>query len=209
MNIDKKSTSLPILALFDFDGTLTSRDTFVDFHRFFWGSLRLLSACAETVLLGGLHGRLDRDFLKATLVAHLWKNVSQATYQASARRYAETRLEKVLIPQAMEVFLRHLERGHDVYVVTASMKDWIEPWASKYGVPVLGTELEVLEGKLTGRLATLNCRGPEKTVRIAAAVDLKKYGKIYAYGNSRGDLEMLELADEKVYNWDHIPSVNL
>ena len=84
-------------------------------------------------------------------------------------------------------------------------EEWIEPWASKYGAQVVGTELEAVSGTLTGRLNGANCRGGEKARRIAALVDLKSYDKIYAYGNSSGDREMLLLADEKVYNWDHVP----
>ena len=149
--------------------------------------------------------RFDRGFLKEEFLTLLWKGVPQEEYLTGAFRYAESRVEGFLMPLALSVFLRHIERGHDVYVITASMKEWIEPWASKYGVPVVGTELEVADGILTGRLNGANCRGPEKTRRIAAIVDLKGYDKIYAYGNSSGDREMLLLADEKAYNWDHVP----
>jgi HAD superfamily hydrolase (TIGR01490 family) len=195
----------PALALFDFDGTLTSRDTFLDFHRFYWGTFRLFPAFLEALLRCGLSRRFNRDFLKGAFVAHLWTNVPQKEYLAGARSYAEHCVEKLLLPRALDVFLRHVTMGHEVYIVTASMRDWIEPWACKHGVPVVGTEMEFMEGKLTGRFATPNCWGPEKAARVAEIVNLGKYDKIYAYGNSRGDLEMLALADEKVYNWDHIP----
>jgi HAD superfamily hydrolase (TIGR01490 family) len=194
----------PSLALFDFDGTLTTRDTFWGFHRFLGGA-RCFGAIMETFVQGCLSRRFDRDFLKEAFVSRMWENIPYETYLAEARRYAELRLERLLLPRAVEVFCRHLGRGHDVRIVTASMKEWIEPWASRYAVPVIGTELEVVEGRLTGRLMGKNCRGPEKARRIAKMMDLERYGKIYAYGNSRGDLEMLKLADEKVYNWDHVP----
>ena len=192
------------LALFDFDGTLTTRDTFLDFHRFFWGK-KCFPAFAGAAAKGSLSLRLSRDFLKEAFLTLLWKDVPREKYLTGALRYAESRVEGLLLPLALSVFCRHVERGHDVYVVTASLKDWVEPWASKYGVPVVGTELETVNGILTGRLNGANCRGPEKTRRIAEIVNLKSYGKIYAYGNSSGDREMLLLADVKVYNWDHVP----
>ncbi|MDR2136844.1 MAG: HAD-IB family hydrolase [Synergistaceae bacterium] len=192
------------LALFDFDGTLTRKDTFLDFHRFFWG-MRRFGAMMATIAGGCLSRRFDRDFLKETFLARLWKNVPYETYLEGARRYAELCVEDLLLPLAVEVFCRHIERGHDVRIVTASMKEWIEPWASRHGVPLLATELEVLDGRLTGRLSGKNCRGPEKVNRIRKILDLERYDKIYAYGNSGGDLEMLDLADEKVYKWDHVP----
>ena len=192
------------LALFDFDGTLTTRDTFLDFHRFFWGRKCFL-AFAGAAGKGGLSLKFNRDSFKEAFLTFLWKGVPLEEYLTGALRYAESRVEGLLLPLAWSVFRRHVERGHDVYVVTASMKDWIEPWASKYGVPVVGTELEVVNGILTGRLNGANCRGPEKPRRIAKVVDLNSYDKIYAYGNSSGDREMLLLADVKVYNWNHIP----
>ena len=172
--------------------------------RSFWGNRYFLSLAGATAK-ASLSMRFDRDFLKEAFLTLLWKNVPREKYLAGALHYAKSRVEGLFAPLALSVFLRHVERGHDVYVVTASMKDWIEPWASKYGVPVVGTELEAANGILTGRLSGANCRGAEKPRRIAAIVDLKGYDKIYAYGNSSGDREMLLLADEKVYNWDHVP----
>jgi HAD superfamily hydrolase (TIGR01490 family) len=192
------------LALFDFDGTLTTRESFIDFHRFYWGS-RYLPALARAAASGCLSMNFSRDFLKEAFLARLWKGVPEKDFLTGAGRYADTRVEGLLMPLALSVFLRHLERGHDVWVVTASLKDWVEPWASKYGVSVIGTELEVSGGALTGRLKGKNCRGAEKVRRIKAVIDLENYDKIYAYGNSRGDREMLLIADERVYNWDHVP----
>ena len=72
---------------------------------------------------------------------------------------------------------------------------------------MIGTELEAVDGYLTGRLLTPNCRGKEKVARIRAAVDLSGYSRIFAYGNSGGDREMLSIADEAVYKWDRIPDI--
>ena len=192
------------LALFDFDGTLTTRDTFLDFHRFYWGK-KFFLAFAGAAGKGVLSMKFGRDFLKEAFLTSLWKGVPREEYLAGALRYANSRVEGLLLPLALSVFNRHIEHGHDVYVVTASLKDWVEPWASKYGVPVIGSELEATGAILTGRLNGANCRGPEKTRRITEILDLKNYDKIYAYGNSSGDREMLLIADEKVYNWDHVP----
>lgn len=192
------------LALFDFDGTLTTRDTFLDFHRFYWGK-RYFFALASAAGKGVLSMKFGRDFMKEAFLTSLWKGVPHKEYLDGALRYSESRVEELLMPLALSVFNRHIERGHDVYVVTASLKGWIEPWASKYEVPVIGSELEAVDGILTGRLSGANCWGPEKPRRVVEMIDLKGYDKIYAYGNSAGDREMLLMADVKVYNWDHVP----
>jgi HAD superfamily hydrolase (TIGR01490 family) len=195
------------IAFFDFDGTLTRRDTFWDFNVMFFGKRRVTAAVIELIpaMLSAL--RFDRSFLKETLVNILWAGVSCESYISFARTYACQEIEKNLIPEAKRVFLSHIEHGDDVYIVTASMKDWCEFWAESYGVPVIGTELEAVDGYLTGRLLTPNCSGKEKVARIRAAVDLNAYSRIFAYGNSGGDREMLSIADEAVYKWNRIPQI--
>ena len=55
----------------------------------------------------------------------------------------------------------------------------------------------MIDNFLTGKFQGKNCFGPEKVSRIKNKFDLKKVKKIYAYGDSTGDSEMLELADYK------------
>jgi HAD superfamily hydrolase (TIGR01490 family) len=195
------------IALFDFDGTLTRRDTFWGFNVMCFGRPRVVAALARLIPAAIASLRFDRSFLKETLIRLLWAGVPHESYLSLAKTYADREIEKVLMPQAMRVFLDHLGRGDDVYIVTASMKDWSEFWAARHGVQVIGTELEVVGGRLTGRFSTPNCWGGEKVARIRAAVDLSEYSRIFAYGNSGGDREMLAIADEAVYRWDHIPRI--
>jgi HAD superfamily hydrolase (TIGR01490 family) len=186
------------IALFDFDGTLTRRDTFIDFHIRRFGRSKVLSASLYALS----RAKFSRTSLKEAFIRRLWAGASYSDYLADAEDYAKTRVEKNLLPRAMNVFLGHLACGDDVWIVTASMRDWVEFWAEGYGVPVIGTELEVSGGILTGRLSTPNCRGAEKVARIREAVDLSAYVKIFAYGNSGGDRQMLDIADEAVYRWN-------
>lgn len=184
--------------MFDFDGTLTRNDTFLDFHVTRFGLLRVGAAMAA----GVCRGALARDAVKEAFTGNLWTGARHEDYLSAARSYAESRVEKNLLPKAMSAFTRHLESGDDVYIVTASFRDWVGFWAQRYGVPVIGTELGVSGGVLTGRFSTPNCRGAEKVRRIRAEVDLSAYSKIYAYGNSEGDRQMLDIADEAVYRWN-------
>jgi HAD superfamily phosphoserine phosphatase-like hydrolase len=151
--------------------------------------------------------RLDRSFMKERFIRSLWAGTAREMYIALARGYARSEIDKNVMPRAMRVFKRHLELGDTVYIVTASMRDWVAFWAERYNAEVIGTELEVEDGLLTGRMATPNCRGAEKVARIKEAVDLSEYETIFAYGNSEGDRAMLGIADEAVYNWDRIPEL--
>ena len=64
---------------------------------------------------------------------------------------------------------------------------------------LLATELEITEGKITGKLRGKNCHGEEKVARIKAAYDLSKFENIFCYGDSEGDKPMLALATQAHY----------
>ena len=193
------------IALFDFDGTLTRKDTFLDFHVKRFGAVSVaISMCAAAVSCP-LSKFADRSEIKERFVSQMWKGALFGSYRADAGDYAVREIDGITIPMAMEVFRKHLELGDAVCIVTASMKEWVEPWASRYGTYVIGTELEIEDGRITGRLKTPNCRGAEKVARIKAEIDLNRFSRIFAYGNSSGDREMLALADEAVYKWRRAP----
>jgi HAD superfamily phosphoserine phosphatase-like hydrolase len=84
-------------------------------------------------------------------------------------------------------------------VVSASVECWLGPWCDKNGLDLIGTQLEIKDNRVTGKLLSKNCYGKEKVNRIRERYDLNSFDFIYAYGDSRGDDEMLELAQEKYY----------
>jgi phosphatidylglycerophosphatase C len=90
----------------------------------------------------------------------------------------------------------HLERGHGVVVVSASPSIYLEPLAERLGFDaVLATRLEVDgSGRITGRMLGGNCRGPEKVARLEGWL-AGRAPRVYAYGNSSGDRELLARAD--------------
>ena len=190
------------LALFDFDGTLTERDTFFDFHRSVFGTRKLSRAMLVALFAGCASMTLTRESLKENLLVSLWQGFSYQEYRNLAISYSLTKINKNIKPQAMRIFKRHIDCGDRVIIVSASLREWIEPWASEFGnIQVIATEMEQVHGVLTGHLASKNCRGVEKVHRIKAKVNLEEYDRVYAYGNSAGDKEMLALADECVYRW--------
>ena len=82
-------------------------------------------------------------------------------------------------------------------IVTASPSLTVKPFAERLGAEaLLGTELVVEHGRVTGAFASPNCRAGEKVVRLRDA-----YGPevrlAAAYGDTSGDVEMLAIADHK------------
>ncbi len=104
--------------------------------------------------------------------------------------------------EVVESLRGHVDAGDTVVLVSASFEVYLRPLAELLGVhDVLAVRLEVdSNGVLTGRLDGPNCRGPEKVVRLHEWLDRNAGGRravhLSAYGDSRGDRELLADADE-------------
>jgi HAD superfamily phosphoserine phosphatase-like hydrolase len=99
----------------------------------------------------------------------------------------------------MERIQWHKAQGHKVVIVSASIACWLKPGCDRNGLELIATKLEIKEGIVTGKLLTRNCYGIEKVNRVKEKYRLDDYETIYAYGDSRGDKELLELANESFY----------
>jgi phosphoserine phosphatase len=77
---------------------------------------------------------------------------------------------------------------------------WIKPWAEAQGMELICTRMKQVDGIFTGEYDTPNCYGPEKLRRLKTRIPkLENYEAIYAYGDSKGDRELLSIASHPVY----------
>jgi len=144
-------------------------------------------------------GQVSHTDLKTRILARLMGGWPVARYRELADQFARERVPRLLRENALARLRWHRARGDRVIVVSASMREWLEPFCREQDVELLCTEVEVVAGKLTGRLAGSNCSGVEKVRRIKQHVDLTQYAAIHAYGNSRADHEMLAIAHHAWY----------
>lgn len=189
------------LALFDFDGTLTTRDTMLAFCHHVVGSVRygLGLGVLAPMLVGYLLKVVPNDVAKVRMLTHFLGGRSRAELEAAAATFAD-RADGWLRPGAAERLAWHLEQGHDVLLVSASLDLWLAPWAERHGVRLVSTQGAFdADDRFTGGLATPNCHGPAKVERIRALVDPETYDVVHAYGDSSGDTEMLALAHHGHY----------
>lgn len=192
---------------FDFDGTLTTRDSLSAFVAHTYGRWALvwgLLLYSPLLVLMKL-GIVDNGHVKERFFSHFFRNMLERDFNALcesfAREYADMFRTKGL--KAME---DALEKGDSVLVVSASIDNWVKPCLEQFIAPnpkfkVLGTQIEVEKGRLTGRFATPNCYGTEKVRRLEeylSSLD-RQPSHIIAYGDSRGDKEMLAYANERYY----------
>ncbi|WP_109698003.1 HAD family hydrolase [Chitinophaga deserti] len=187
------------IAFFDFDGTITRKDTLFEIIRFHKGKAALYAGMAllSPLLVLFKMKVISNQRMKEIVLRFYFNGTPVAAFQEQCDAFCRERLPELLRPKAVNAIAWHQSEGHAVYIVTASAENWVRPWAEKLGVPVLGSRLAIEDGRITGLLQGKNCNGDEKVCRIRESVKLTPYQTIYAYGDSSGDKEMLELAQHK------------
>ena len=190
------------IAVFDFDGTLTTRDSFLAFIKwacgpvsYYVGFLRF----APQLLLMFMH-LYPNWKAKERIFAHFFKGWQYSWFQALGEDVA-TELDTMRNEPVIGRLKEHIDHGDTVYVISASLPEWVEPWCRQLGVnAVLATEIEVNDqGRITGRFKTKNCFGQEKVDRLLKVEPERETYVLHAYGDSRGDLELLAFADEATH----------
>lgn len=189
------------LAIFDFDGTITTKDTLAEFIKFAVGkSTYYLGLFSLSPMLTAYKLKLIRnDIAKEKLITHFFKGWDADKFQKIANQYSCEQIDKITRPKAIEQIRWHQQQGHKVVIVSASMECWLKAWCEKNHIDLISTCLEINDNKLTGVFFGKNCYGIEKANRVKDAYDLSQYDHIYAYGDSRGDKELLALAHESFY----------
>lgn len=195
------------LAAFDFDGTLSRRDTLLPFlaracgPRVLGRTIGRIAPTAVRARTGRLESDLHhRDATKVALLHDLFAGRSAAWLRDEGERYASTLLTK-LRPEMVEQVRWHRDAGHELIIVSASLRAYLDPFAASFGFDhVIAVEMEADEdGLLTGSMVGPNVRGEEKAVRLRRWLGDEAPEIMWAYGNSSGDAELLAMADVPVW----------
>lgn len=185
------------IVCFDFDGTLTTRDTLLLFIRFACGRRAFLWGlmCYAPLLMLMKLRLYHNGKTKQKLFSHFFRGWTIDDFNATCRRFADS-YRHILRPQTVEALRQAQQDSIQVLIVSASIDYWVQPFFPD--VEVVGTKIEVQNGVLTGRFLTPNCYGPEKVRRVTDIIGDRSSFYITAYGDSRGDREMLQWADEGI-----------
>lgn len=193
------------LALFDFDGTITTRETFVDFVRHATPPVRL--ALGRLLLLpvyaGYKAGLLPASWVRACVVAFAFTHVPQTRLDQAVARY-DALLGGLLRPEAMERIRWHQSQGHTVVVVSGNFEAALAPWCARHGLGLIASVLDARNGRLTGRYRGAQCVRAEKVRRIREAHDVSAFAQIYAYGDTHEDHDLLAMAHRRFYRWQEV-----
>ena len=183
------------ICAFDFDGTLTTKDTLLEFIRFAKGTLAFgwgFMRYAHLLVLMKL-GLYPNWKAKQKVFAHFFKDTTLEDFDAICQEFTASS-RYLLRPKGIETINQALSEGSEVLIVSASIDNWVQPFFPQ--VKVLGTQIEVVDGKLTGRFLTKNCYGEEKVNRLKAIYPNRQDYHLTAFGDSNGDKELLAWADE-------------
>lgn len=186
------------IVAFDFDGTLTTKDTLIEFIRYACGTgafVKGFLSYAHLLVLMKL-GLYPNWKAKQKVFSYFFEGMKIEEFDGLCQRFAKDN-QHLLRPKGIEAIQQALDKGAEVLIVSASIDNWVQPFFAE--VKVLGTQVEVIDGKLSGRFLTKNCYGQEKVNRILALFPNRSEYHLTAYGDSRGDKELLAFADESDY----------
>lgn len=187
---------------FDFDGTLTKKDTFVEFIEFskgfgkaFWGFF-LFSPILILMKL-----RLYPNWkAKQRVFSWFFKGMEIDEFNRLCKDFA-TEKRGIMRQSGLETIRKALNEGDSVIIITASIENWVKPFFEEFGdkIRVEGTQIDVRLGTITGQFLTKNCYGKEKMKRLKSAFPCRKAYELIAFGDSKGDRYLLKEADKSYY----------
>ena len=184
------------LVFFDFDGTLTTRDTVWPFASFLWANCGRRRGARASILLSlmklKLHLTSNHGF-KVQFMRRLVQGESQRGIEGLTACFHETRLEPILNRAVVRSLLDHVEQGDEVYLVSSNFDFFLRPLQERWKVQgIFATHTEVLDGQFTGRIQGQACDGKEKLERVVACFGERRTRQAIAYGDSRSDSFLLD-----------------
>ena len=192
------------LYLFDFDGTLTYKDTmflFLKFYnpqKYFWSFVKHI----PLFILVKLH-LANAERVKKSFIASILKGQRENTIAKKAQEFFNEFYPKIIRKNALE-FIKNIDKENtESLLVSASLDIWTKPFAEKFGMKLIATQAKFKDEVYTGQFITKNNNGQEKVSRIKKEIEGKKFDKIIAFGDTSGDKPMLSFAHESHYRFFH------
>jgi len=190
------------IAVFDFDGTITYKDSFLLFLRFCFPAWRFclgMLICLP-VVIGWKCRLITADEAKQAIFCHFYKKTPLNVFNDWCVNFS-TCLDQTIRPEALEEIRKYQESCIPVIILSASIENWIIPWAEKQGIrTVLATRIKTdHQSRLTGRFAGRNCKGFEKVRRLKSFYPDRSAYYFISYGDSKDDLELLRFSDKGIY----------
>lgn len=184
------------LAIFDFDGTLTTRDTTFGFIFFYAGSVKAIFSllCILPMVIFAKLGKVKMQTVKEKLFQIVLGGHAMHDVKIYGDLFSSHEIPLILHPVVYPEMKKLHEEGFEILLLSASCSLWLEKWCEREKIRLLCSELEVENGCYTGNLKGRNCYGEQKVVRLREVYDLNRISEIVAYGNHHSDSYYMKLA---------------
>jgi phosphatidylglycerophosphatase C len=191
------------LALFDFDGTITYKDSFLEFIKFYKGHFSYIIGLIVflPVLFLVRAGFIKNSRAKESVLTYFFKNEPVKQFGFKCSEFSTKIIPNLVKSNALQAISGHLAKGDRVIVISASFEEWLLDWCKSMNLELIGSKIEVRDGVVTGKIDGKNCYGAEKVNRLKQYLDISQFSEIYMYGDSKGDQQLLELANHKYYKY--------
>lgn len=189
------------LVLFDFDGTITTKDTYTKFILTHTSKARLavgVIVLAPLILLNKLD-LLPSSALRPLITKLAFTRVSTDVLTQKAQAFVSNYLPTVMRPEMLEKIQQYKQKNDRVIVVSASISPYLQLWCDNQEVELICSEMAVKNGYFTGAYVNGDCSGQVKAAQVKKAAMLSAYTEIIAYGDTVEDYPMLNLADVSFY----------
>lgn len=197
----QKTQAVSGIAFFDFDGTITEKDSLLEIIKFRHGTFRFYTGMLvnSPLLVAMKAGVISNQKAKEIVLKWFFGKMTIDQFQQLADEFAATVIPSLIRPKAKSEIEKLKASGYEVVIVSASAENWLRSWCKAEGLSLLGTILETKEGRITGNIQGNNCYGVEKVWRVKEKYDLTQYQNILCYGDTKGDKPLLGLATISFY----------
>lgn len=191
------------LYCFDFDGTITNKDTMLLFLKHYDSKKFFINFIIHLPLLIMMKLKLiSAEKVKRSLIKSILRGASAEKLNNVAQVFFEKYHQRIIRKKALS-FIQSMGSNIDGYIVTASLDIWVKPFADYFNFGLIATRAAYCEGSFTGNFLTPNCNGQEKVNRIKTEIDTKLYQKTSAFGDTSGDKPLLDWADISYFRLFH------
>lgn len=192
------------LYCFDFDGTITYKDTMFMYLKFYDSTKYRIQFLRHVPLFILLRLKLaETEKVKKSFIGSILRGQTQEKIEQKSKQFFEQHYPKIVRENALD-FIKNIDRNNtQSLLVTASLDIWVKPFAEELKMELVSTRAEFKNGIFTGNFVGKNCNGKEKLIRIKEEINDSKYDKIIAFGDTSGDRPMLKWANEGHYQFFH------
>ncbi len=189
------------IAFFDFDGTVTTKDSLLEFIKYSKGKTRFYFGFIlySPVLIAYKLKIISNQRAKEIMLRYFYGEMPVEKFDNYCNRFSREILPALIRSKALAEIKKFKEKGAEVVIVSASPEYWLKYWCDDMGLKCIATRLIVEDNRITGKIDGINCYGAEKVTRIRQKYDLNIFSAVYCYGDTPGDKPMLALGTIRFY----------